>query len=342
MKIKESGLERTPLNRFDLLGDNEVALSKAFAWILGHEPKILYRFLHSIGVNVKNTKNNFKNTSIVIERHREEGRTDIEIKQGDKFHIIIESKVGNNKVSKQREQYLKCFSKNSGKNVLCFITGVNDYKLQKVNAVDIHNLSWNQILNIYDNKDFCEIKLVDEFLSFIRKGYKMNNQKEILIQDLAISEEIKKYIENNIYRRKAIFGSPLYFAPYFTRKSGRVEGEGVSYLSKILGILTLSPKDIDNYKDELSQFTENEILLSKWVKGIKEDNKRIKEDNKRILYTYFFLDTPLKLRVPLKKDVGRGKGIGTNWISKMIPKNRCVTFQEFTQRLIDSQIKLDA
>jgi len=326
MKIKEVGLEKTPLNRFELLGNNEVALSKAFAWILGREPRVLYKFLHCIGVNVKNTKSNFKNTSIEVEKHRKEGRTDIEIEQKGRYHIIIESKVGNNKVGKQREQYLKCFSQNSGKKIICFITGVNDYKLQKDEGIEFHNLSWNQISSFYDNKTFYGVELIEEFLSFIRKGYEMRNQKEILIQDLAIIEQIKNYKDNYIYRRRAIFGSPLYFAPYFTRKSNQVEGEGISYLSKILGILTLKPQDIDNYKDEISQFTEDEDLQLKWIEGIQKDVGGP-------ISTYFFLDTPLKLNNPLKKDGGSEKGRGKNWIAAMIPKNRCVTFHEFIRRL---------
>jgi hypothetical protein len=36
----------------------------------------------------------------------------------------------------------------------------------------------------------------------------------------------------------------------------------------------------------------------------------------------------------LKKDGTNKKGRGKNWIAALIPKNRCVTFEEFTKRLM--------
>ncbi len=328
MKIKDKNLIQTPLNQFDLLGADEVGLSKAFAYLLAKEPKILYRFLHYIGVRARNTIKNYKAVSIEVEKSRNEGRTDIEIRQENKFHIIIESKIGNNKVVKQRTQYLTSFDKNdNGEKILCFITGINDFNKQIIKNIKIHNLSWLEIEGILDCKEFAEIKIVQEFLSFIKKGYKMREQKEILIQDLGNSEEIERYQKYQVYRRDIVFGSPLYFAPYFTRKSKQDNGEGIHYLSKVLGILTLNPKDIENYTDELMKFTDNKDLLQKWKDGVKLD----KEDK---TFTYFFLDEPLKLDVALKKDGGRKKGRGKNWIAAKIPKNRCVSFQEFTRRII--------
>ena len=106
MIIKQSGLGRSPLSQFDLLGVDETGLSKAFAYILGREPAALYRFLQHIGVSVKNTSRNFHATKILTERVREEGRTDIEIRQQGRFHVIIECKVRTNKVQSQRTKYL--------------------------------------------------------------------------------------------------------------------------------------------------------------------------------------------------------------------------------------------
>ena len=55
MKIKEKNLRKSPLNQFELLGANEVGLSKAFAFLMGKEPNVLYKFLHYIGISIKNT-----------------------------------------------------------------------------------------------------------------------------------------------------------------------------------------------------------------------------------------------------------------------------------------------
>ncbi len=102
----------------------------------------------------------------------------------------------------------------------------------------------------------------------------MREQKEILIQDLGDSEEIEKYIKCHIYRRDIVFGSPLYFAPYFTKKSN--EKEGISYLSKIIGILSLSPAEIDNYNDELSKFSSEQEIIKNWKSAIKKMRKKQK------------------------------------------------------------------
>ena len=79
MKIKQTNYEKSVLSFFDIIGTNEVALTKSLAYIFSIHPKALFRFLQSIGVSIKNTKNNFKQVSIEIERKRDEGRTDIEI-----------------------------------------------------------------------------------------------------------------------------------------------------------------------------------------------------------------------------------------------------------------------
>jgi hypothetical protein len=333
MKIKEKRLSQSPLNRFDLLGSDEVALSKAFAFLLGKEPNILYKFLHYIGIRTKNTLSNFQSTFVEIEKFRNEGRTDIEIRQKNKFHVIVESKVGSNKITKQRTQYLNSFDRNNReKKVLCFITGINDFNKEIIDNIKINNLSWIEISDLLDSQEFQGVKLVRDFLSFVKKGYNMREQKEILVQDLGKETEIKRYRNNQVYRRDIVFGSPLYFAPYFTRKSKQNEGEGIAYLSKILGILSLNPNNIDNYDDELTKFSRDGKLRKRWKKGVKLDNEHK-------TFTYFFLDEPLRLNNPLKKDSGRKKGRGKDWIAAMIPKNRCVSFQEFIKRVMEERSK---
>lgn len=329
MKIKNIGYNRSVLNTFDLLGTDEVGLSKVFAFLLGKEPAVLYKFLHYIGVKTKFTNANYRAVTIEIERVRDEGRTDIEIKQKGKFHVIIECKVRKGKVKAQRFQYLDSFDKVPQK-ILCFITQERDFNKQIAKDVQIRNIGWLDVINLFDNKSFFNRPLVNEFLSFAIKGFKMREQKEILIQDLSDSLEIRRYREFHIYRRDITFGSPLYFSPYFTSKAKQPEGEGISFLSKILGILTLTPDIIRNFEDDINRFTSDKQLVKKWIKGVELDLSSGSED----IFTYFFLAEPLKLTHPLKKDSGKRKGIGKNWISLMIPKNRCVTFEEFTKRLL--------
>ena len=327
MEIKKNNLPRSPLNQFDLLGSDEVGLSKAFAFLLGKEPKVLYKFLQYVGLSISNTLNNFFSTSIEIEKTRLEGRTDIEIRQKGKYHLIVESKIGNNKVRAQRRKYINSFE-NEKEKILCYITGINDFNKEFHDGIKIYNLSWIEIGDLLDSREFLNNSLVQEFTSFIKKGYKMREQKEILVQDLGDKNEIERYKGNQVYRRDVVFGSPLYFSPYFTRKANQQEGEGILYLSKVLGILSLNPNDIENYTDELLKFSDsNNNLCKKWISGVKKD---VGVDK---VFTYFFLDKALKLKTPLMKDGGMKKGRGNNWIAGMIPKNRCVSFQEFVKRI---------
>ena len=65
----------------------------------------------------------------------------------------------------------------------------------------------------------------------------------------------------------------------------------------------------------------------------------MKNNHSKEISTYYFLDDPVALGTPLLKDGGNKKGRGKNWVAAMIPKNRCVTFQEFTRRVIFANSK---
>lgn len=333
MKIKEAGINITTLSPFDLLGSDEVGLSKALAYVMGREPVALYLFLHYVGITTQNTSKNFRSTSIEVERVRDEGRTDIEIRQPGKFHVIIEAKVKSNKVKQQRTQYLQSFD-NEHKKVLCFITGMNDFKKAIHNEIEIHNLGWLEILGLFDQPKFKSHDLIRDFVEFMRKGFSVREQKEILIQDVGNNNEIRRFRAFQVYRRDVVFGSPLYFSPYFTRNAKQQEGEGIFYLSRIMGILSMKPQSVDNFRDDLFKFNgNNEELTDRWIRGVRSINGP--SDAERV-FTYFFLDEPLKLNNPLKKGP-RGRGHNKDWIGSQIPRNRCVSFLEFARKMVAAE-----
>lgn len=333
MIIKQKGFSACVINRFDLLGANEVGLSKAFAYLLAAEPRMVFRFLNAIGINIKNTLSNFERIQIEVERKRSEGRTDIEIYLPQKFHIIIECKLKKNQIKQQRFQYFPAFNNSTEKNILCFITQERDSTHDIANEVDVHYKGWLDIVDMLEPQDIEASCIAREFASYVTRGFKMRNQKEVLIQDVANQIEVQRFLENGIYRRNVTFGSPLYFAPYFTRKSGQVEG--ISYLSQVLGVITATPQVILNFKDELRLYADNdEVLVKKWLNGLELGS--IHNDS----MTYYFLAEPVKLDTPLLKDRSKAEGRGKNWISGMISRNRCVTFAQFTQRIVMAQTSL--
>jgi len=319
MKIKLENHNHTALNYFDLLGNDENALSKAFTYILAKEPKAYFLFLKYVGYTKKSL---FPKVQIDIQKKRDEGVTDIELLSKNEYHIIIECKINNNKITTQREQYIPSFDKDVEKKILCLLTQERDKNLLIEEGVDIRYLSWLDIIDIFDTKILKNNENVRMFLQYIQRRYKLT-RKEILIQDLKIENEILKYLNYNIYSRDETYGRPLYFAPYFTQKSNRPEGEGISYISAIIGILTLVPEEID-VKAELELFTQDENLIDKWMKGINSEKKL---NTKK---TYYFLDNPMTFKSPLLKVPAIES---KNWIGSMIPKNRCVTFEEFIRHI---------
>lgn len=325
MIIKSANTQKTTLSQFDLLGQDETALSKAFAYLIGYDKDCYFEFLKFIGVKHKKSDLDFRQSDISTERKRTEGRTDIELKKESDYHIIIECKVNNNKLFKQRTQYLTAFEIEAKQKVICFITQERDTNKQITNDVSIINTSWLEIIELYNTKKFIAKDIVKSFLNFSTRNYKMKQLKEILIQDVN-TEEINRFENFNVYGRNQTFGTPLYFAPYYTRSTGKIEG--ISSLSKVLGILTLRPLDIDNFKSDLEGFSKNQEQVESWINGVK-NGKDIPTET----YTYYFLDNPLKFNKPLRKDGGIQKGRGKDWIAAQIPPNRCVSFIDFIKHI---------
>lgn len=323
MLIKNSKTQKTTLSQFDLLGQDEVALSKAFAFLLGSDQDCYFEFLKFVGVRLKRSSEKYFETEIITEKSRSEGRVDIELRYKDVYQVIIECKVRTNKLSKQRTQYLTAFESSCNQKILCFITQERDTNKQVAEGVSILNTSWLEIIELFNRKQFVQKDVVKSFLNFATRNYKMKTIKEVLIQDVT-SAEIARFEKFGVYRRNPMFGTPIYFAPYYTRGSGK--SEGISNLSKVLGILTLRASDIDNFLPDLHNFKTTDDQIDNWVKGVKQD-----QDGK--LHTYFFLSTPFLFKTPLRKDGGIKKGRGKNWIAAKIPPNRCVSFLDLVSRI---------
>jgi len=324
MIIKSRRTEKITLNFFDLLGNDENALSKAFAFVLAYNPKTYIEFMKYLGFSYLKEKTYFPSVQIEIQKKREEGVTDIEFFVEGRYHIIIECKINKNKITSQRRQYIPSFDREVKTRLLCFITRERESNLVIEKGVKVRYLSWLDILDIFDKRKFSENRVISEFLRFAQRSYKMKTIREILIQDLSITKAIKRFKRDNLYVRDETYGNPLYFAPYFTRNSKQSEGEGISYLSKILGVLTITPDEIMKFKDDLKNFTSKTSLINKWLAGVKADM------NIREKRTYFFLDNPMRFKSPLlKAPLKESK----NWIGGYIPKNRCVSFDEFMKHI---------
>lgn len=337
MILKHQNSNLSPYNYFDILGDDENALSKAFAYLLSANKDCFFKFLNLVGIR----KKDYSKYQIEIQRKRNLGITDIEITDNEKIHIIVECKIKNGKVKEQRTQYNKEFNTKCEKKILCLLTEIHDSNYSSENKVEIITLSWRDIIDKFDNRDFSSNELVKNFLKFSERILKMDTQ-EILIRDLSEVKERERY-NYSVYRTGETYGAPLYFAPYFTEKlkeNGKVISSskiyGITSLSKILGIITATPNEIGNFVSRFESFFDKEELsnkkdlIEKWKQGITIKHNTEKENE---LYTYYFLEEQFTFKKPLKKDGGRAKGRGKNWIAAMIPKNRCVSFTDFLKHI---------
>lgn len=323
LKTSEAGV--TSLTELDLLGSDETALSKAFGFVLAKEPAVFGRFLRLLdpGPVFRGAERLHRRARIEIERRRESGRTDIEILIPNRAHIIIECKVETGKVLGQQQQYLKDFDEACAKKIMCSLTQQVGSVVCSDTQVPFRHLSWWDVVAALDAKSLSGNRRVTEFLQFVQKNYRMKTLKEILIQDLSDATEVDRYMTHRLYRRDPVFGIPLYFAPYFTAKAmkrGLAGVEGIGFLSRVLGVVTFSPAD-GVPPSTLEQFTEDAALRARWSAGIGH------ETGKR---TFYFLDNPVKLTKALRKVETKNSH---GWIGCMIPKNRCVGFDEFVRQI---------
>lgn len=344
--IKKRGTLKSQSNFFYLFGEKETDLTKAFAYTLSSNRLLLFAFLRNMGISINNTDKNYEGIEIRIEKpYEEEGRTDIEIVLDVTFHLIIEAKIGTNKILGQYNQYIPILERSQAPvKIMCFISQINEHRKTNTPNVLVKNKNWLHIDRLLEDKTILSDPLVRNFQKYLRRFFKMKTQKEILIQSLGIESEIQKYRSNNIYRRNVIYGSPLYFCPYFSRKSKQPEGEGSHYISRVLGIISSKITDFDaqSIQDELksfcSDFDENKQneLITKWSDGIDQyisEEQELSKDNKGKDYSFYFLDNPIRLPGKALKDSRNGQGRGKNWIAANIPANRCVSFTDLLQHL---------
>ncbi len=321
MIIKDYNCTKSTITEFELIGNDELALSKAFSYLLSINFNIFTIFLKALGIKNLRSKKYYE-TRINTETTRPEGRTDIEI-ENDDFHIIIECKIAKNKLSRQKTQYNNVFKPNKIK-ILCFITEEIETELNINDDIRIIYFSWFDILNLIEKPEFIEDKLILSFKKLSENVLNMNNNNEILIQDLSINTEIELFEKYSLYRRNRTFGIAYYFAPYYTKTTGKPVG--INQIKKILGVMTFNTQKHNLSSEDFKRFTDDEKLIENWIDGINKDKK-----NETL--TYYFLGDGFKFKTPLLKDEGIQKGRGKNWIAAMIPRNRRLRFIDLLEHI---------
>ena len=155
MLFKNTGEVVSHLSPFNLLGHNEEALAKILAFILSKDKEIFSDFLKICGIKTVITQALYTNSSIKSEIKYDSGRTDIEIDLGGKEHIIIETKVRNNKA---KEEQLDRYQSINEKDQVILISSRKEYSKYK-------NVTWDEILSQLSKKHEHK-ELFKEFYNF--------------------------------------------------------------------------------------------------------------------------------------------------------------------------------
>ncbi len=153
----------------------------------------------------------------------------------------------------------------------------------------------------------------------------MPGQKEISVRTVTDETEQERYEKYFIYRREGDLRMLLYFAPNYP-------GIGLSAVSRILGKITLTPKDYAGtakLKEQLEPFarkafTENpEEIMRKWLTGIRLTKTTDKPEKP---FHYILLDRPWRMPVNVKATLVKG---ADGKISLQATEDLGLTFDEF-------------
>ena len=327
-------VEITPVQSlFRLVGRDEDALTYSLGFLLAHDPKFCAKLLRVFGLSLPRGFVHDYSIHLQEVTGAGYGRRDIVV-AAPGIRLVVEAKIGGSLPAE--EQLLKYAAEKElwepyARRYIVALTQVEfpattarevGAKLDE-KGVNFRPVQWHNVLDVAirhrpANSSAVSRYLFDQFARYIRRDYQMGYyDAEVSIQDVnlenaAIYEECWVYITS--LKDKA---APLYFAPYFTKKGGRV---GLSLVSRVLDIQTGKPAQIAI--DESAAPTEEHSR--RWAEGLERVIARSKREGwgngeGRL----FCLDRPLPLGKTLIKAKGGSKGIPTQ-----IPKGFSLRFDE--------------
>lgn len=340
-KIKEpenpgkiARVETAPVQSlFRLVGRDEDALTYSLGFLLAYDPKFCAKLLRFFGLSLPRGFGSDYSVHLQEVTGRGYGRRDIVV-TAPGIRLVVEAKIGG---SLPTEEQLLLYAREKAAwepYARRYIVALTQVAFPATTArevgpklaakgINFRPVQWHDVLEVaighrLANSSAVSRYLFDQFARYIRRDYQMGYyDAEVSIQDVnleneAIYEECWVYVTS--LKDKA---APLYFAPYFTRKSGR---SGISLVSRVLDIQTGKPAQIAI--DESAAPTEEHSR--RWAEGLERVIGRSKREGwSNGENRLFCLDRPLPLGKTLIKAKGGSKGIPTQ-----IPKGFSLRFDE--------------
>lgn len=195
---------------FDIGGNDEKALTKAFGVILRRDKTLFNKFLSSsvpkLYNRLKISKKDFDAAIFSFEKRDSHGRTDIEIKYG-KAHLIIESKIGTNEVKlEQAERYATRLEEAAAEiRVFIFLTEIGNLSIDKqfkksYPKISFANLSWESTLKLMRERGKIEIDLVEEYERYLLGSQNMKIHDIDIWAVVVKGAQKENFDKHNFYR----------------------------------------------------------------------------------------------------------------------------------------------
>ena len=322
---------------FRLVGRDEDALTYSLGFLLAYDPKFCVKLLRSFDLSLP--RGFIRNYAVHLQEVTRPGygRRDIVV-SAEGIRVVIEAKVrGGIPADAQLLQYAaeqELWEQYERRYMVALtqvalpvtVAEVVGKKLAEI-GISFRPAQWHNVLDVAihhrpANASAVSRYLFDQFSRYIRRDYQMGYyDAEVSVQDVnleneAIYEECWVYVTS--LKDKAV---PLYFAPYFTRKSDR---SGISQVSRVLDIQTGQPDKISIDKTAAPTAEHGR----RWAKGLERVIERAKREgwaNNEV--RLFCLDRPLSLGKTLTKSNFKPKD-GGKGIPTQIPKGFNLRFDE--------------
>jgi len=237
-------------NVFSLFGSDENAVTKSFAFVLAHNRHVLRSFLKMLGLKYL-SKQDLESAEVEIQVTTRRGReiTDLEIFCPNRFHVVVESKIGDRHPDQeQMRKYVKrLHQKGNWEKRLTLLTETDesnwhnhcfgsDGKFSGLDKEEYVYLQWNQVSDmIFQQLLRSRINALNKMFIEYLEGIFM--PEEILIVATASQQEFDILEKHHFYRFPVKGAFPkkkaMYLAIYY---------KGIEYLAKIIEYKVMKPK----------------------------------------------------------------------------------------------------
>lgn len=214
--------ERPIQSVFELLGEDEQALTDSLGWALAKSPELLHEFLaRSCGIDCG--PDDLSDATVHLQRSAVEGGfTDIEIKLPGMIHLIVEAKKGwILPTEEQLRNYRPRFRNDPVQAFVVLTEASEDYARRSglsdhIEGIPVKQLTWGEILNLAEtarrDASHAGKRMLDELIGYLGRATQMRRVDSNWVYVVALSYERPEW--SGLSFVDIVRGKNLYFHPY--------------------------------------------------------------------------------------------------------------------------------